>query len=471
MIDIGPLPEIPGGDLNLNGGSLGDNISGLRNKIPGKDLKSLRERVPGKSLNLSGRSLRDRIPGKDLESLRDKIEIQQFAVIQGKVVDSNGEPLRKVKVTVTVSPGETKNDRTNKDGEYLFRFPATSIKDIQLDYSLDKYISKSITSVYQTSETKTKIIFDVPRITLILSPDPSQQLTSQVDLDLKKQINDILKQQFPIPNVAKLVDTFNNKRETIKNTLIPFAIALALEFGTTAAQSIVSKKLAEVDLCPSSATIKGLIERRNKLVKQLNNLYSSITTLNKASDTSGTLSKSLETGIQTAEAIPYPSIGIPILGLPPITVGVQNKASDALRILKESLKKTNLGITSITVTVGSIGVLLGTINQILGQLDNLLGQCAVDQDMDLEQLNNEINSLSNATVTATQSENNTYKGFALEVKINEKNTSKFIQRFAQASNKQGVPVLKTESSFASDPQVLIDQLKFIIDSNPNITAE
>ena len=91
--------------------------------------------------------------------------------------------------------------------------------------------------------------------------------------------------------------------------------------------------------------------------------------------------------------------------------------------------------------------------------------------MDLEQLNNEINALSNTTVAATQSENNTYKGFTLEVKINEKNQSKFIQRFAQASNKQGVPVLKTEPSFASDPSVLISQLKFIIDSNPNLTAE
>jgi hypothetical protein len=106
----------------------------------------------------------------------------------------------------------------------------------------------------------------------------------------------------------------------------------------------------------------------------------------------------------------------------------------------------------------------------LNQLDALLAQCAVDQNMDLEQLNNEINALANSTVVATQGDG-TYKGFKLEVKINEKNTSKFIQRFAQAVNKQGVAVLKTEPSFASDPSVLIDQLKFIIDSNPNLTAE
>jgi hypothetical protein len=95
--------------------------------------------------------------------------------------------------------------------------------------------------------------------------------------------------------------------------------------------------------------------------------------------------------------------------------------------------------------------------------------------MDFEKLNEEINALANSTIEVTQTNNdngsNTYKGFKIEVVINEQNTSKYIQRYAQALTPQGVPVLKTEPSFASDPSVLISQLKFIIDSNPSITAE
>lgn len=92
--------------------------------------------------------------------------------------------------------------------------------------------------------------------------------------------------------------------------------------------------------------------------------------------------------------------------------------------------------------------------------------------MNFEAINDEINALANSTVTATQnSDTNTYKGFTLGVKIDEKNESKYIKRYAVAQNKQGVEVLKTDSSFASNPAVLISQLKFIIDSNPNITAE
>ena len=398
-------------------------------------------------------------------------EIEQYAIIKGKVVDPNGEPLRRVNVTITVSPGNSKNDRTNKEGEYSFNFPATDIKDIQLNYSLEKYTIKSVTSVYQTSETKTEQIYDVPRITLTPIPDPIQQLTSQVNQDLTKQENDIVKQQSNLPIEAKLANLFNNKKETIKTTLIPFIINLILEFGTTAAQDIINKKTPQSFDCPSSAKIQELIKKRNNLVKQLNNLYSSITILTKTLGVTNIIISALKIGIQLVYVIPYPATGIPTIGLPPLTSGIIEITGTAKDKLIQTLNKAGIMVSILTITSATIGVLLGTVIQILNQLDVLLAQCAVDQNMDLEQLNNEINALSNATVTATQSENNTYKGFTLEVKINEKNTSNFIQRFAQASNKQGVPVLKTEPSFASDPTVLIDQLKFIIDSNPNITAE
>ena len=400
-------------------------------------------------------------------------EIEQYAVIKGKVVDPNGEPLRKVAVTITISPGNSRNDTTNRDGEYSFKFPATDIKDIQLNYSLEKYTIKSVNSVYQTSETKTEQTYDVPRITLTPIPDPIQQLTSQVNQDLNEQGNQIVEKQLKskIPFFSKIASNLNNKTETIKSTLIPFIINLLLEFGTTAAQDIINKKIPSSFECPSSSNIDKLIKKRNKLVKQINNIYVSITVLTNLLKLTETQSQALNIGINAIYLLPIPAGGIQLLGIPSLTVGQIILISDLLDILKSKLKGNNNGIDILTISLATIGAFLGLIIMYLNQLDILLAQCAVDQNMDLEQLNNEINALSNTTVAATQSENNTYKGFTLEVKINEKNQSKFIQRFAQASNKQGVPVLKTEPSFASDPSVLISQLKFIIDSNPNLTAE
>ena len=121
-----------------------------------------------------------------------------------------------------------------------------------------------------------------------------------------------------------------------------------------------------------------------------------------------------------------------------------------------------------------LGVILGLLNS----LDVLIQQCAQEQDVPFETINNELNSfvnqstgISNSDVIQSTQEDNTYKNFTLEIKLDEVSTNKYPRRFAQALTKQGVPVLKTDSSFASDPQVLLDQLKFIIDSNPNITAE
>ena len=65
--------------------------------------------------------------------------------------------------------------------------------------------------------------------------------------------------------------------------------------------------------------------------------------------------------------------------------------------------------------------------------------------------------------TSTSS-GNTFRGFTFEIKLDPKSNSKYPKRFAQALNVQKVPVLKSDSSFASNPQVLIDQLKFIIES-------
>ena len=301
-------------------------------------------------------------------------EIEQYAIIKGKVVDPNGEPLRKVAITIIVSPGNSKNDRTNKDGEYSFKFPATDIKDIQLNYSLEKYTIKSVTSVYQTSETKTEQIYEVPRITLTPIPNPTQQLTFQVNQDLSKQENEIAKQQSNLPTEVKLANLFNNKKETIKVTLIPFVISLILEFGTTAAQDIINKKTPQSFDCPSSAKIQELIKKRNSLVKQLNNLYSSITILTKTLGITNTIINALTIGIQLIYLIPYPATGVPPAGLPPLTSGVIEITGTAKDKLIQALNKAGIMVSILTITSATIGVLLGTIIQILNQLDTLLAQ-------------------------------------------------------------------------------------------------
>jgi hypothetical protein len=323
--------------------------------------------------------------------------------------------------------------------------------------------------------------FELPNITLEQAPDQTALATSKVNSDIAKGNTGVIKANLnsSLPPKVRLTNLINQNRVSIQQKLIPFVLALLSSFGGEAIQAVVLNKLPVdqmLDLvdCPSQNKINKLISQRSKLVKQINNIYSvvKVTTLTVASI--NVLLPILQTAVATAKAVPYPATGIPPLGLPPTTVGLQNTLSDALREIQEQIKTTDKILNVVTIALASFGILLGIILGLLEALDKLLQHCAQTTNMNLEAINDDINALSNSTIQTTQNtqnNNNTYKGFKLEVVINEKNTSKAIQRYAQAVTPQGVPVLKTEPSFASDPQVLIDNLKFIIDSNPNLTAE
>jgi hypothetical protein len=335
-------------------------------------------------------------------------------------------------------------------------------------------------------------IFSTPRITLFGESDTTNITTSQINQTLNTQDLDVTKKLLSagLPFEVKLLNIFNNKKLEIQSRLIPFIVKQLTPFGSTAAQFIASNaalfkqgttpqeiapilnELKEYVNCPNEATLLQLINKRNSTAKQINNLYQNVKVINKTTDTTNTILNAVQIGITTIRTIPYPATGVPPLGLPPLTTGVIETVGALADLLQTRLNTGRLVINDLNITAASFGSLLGSSLNLLNILDILIQQCSQDQDIPFTEINNEINLLNEQSQVTAQTQNNlTYKGFKLELQLDEVNQSKYPRRFAQALNKQGVPVLKTESSFASNPQVLIDQLKFIIDSNPNLTAE
>lgn len=325
--------------------------------------------------------------------------------------------------------------------------------------------------------------YEVPRITLSSEPDITNIATSQINQDASTQKQETLKSTLnsTISFDVRLTNTLNSKKGEIQTRLIPFVIQLLVPFGTVALQAILAKlpidEVKDKVSCPNRAKLLELINKRNRLAKQINNIYKTVTTLSKTLNITNTAITALQTGITIIQAIPYPATGIPPIGLPPLTTGIIEITGATADRLTEGLKKARVSVNVLTITLASLGVFLGVILNLLNTLDQLIQQCSEDQNLPFEAVNNELNlfvnqstGISNSTTIATV-QDNTYKGFTLELKLDETNTTQYKKRYAQALSKQGVPVLRTESSFASDPQVLIDQLKFIIDSNPNLTAE
>lgn len=311
-----------------------------------------------------------------------------------------------------------------------------------------------------------KLIYNIPRVILPVAPDVKNLVISKINGTLIASDGAVLKSTITptLSPQVRLVGSINLKKEDLKKTLIPFVVSLLDKFGPTALQAVITDipldQLKSLTVCPTQNEILSIINRRNKLAKQINAVYQTVTTISKILIGVNLAISAIQVGILATAAIPLP--------LPP---GVPIAVSE----LKTQLNKAQVTISILTITLASFGVILGLILKLLNSLDQLIQQCAQDQNIPFETINNELNLLvnqstgvSNSTVIAAD---NTYKGFALEIELDETNTTQYKKRYAQALNIQGVPVLRTESSFASDPQVLIDQLKFIIDSNPNLTAE
>ena len=309
-------------------------------------------------------------------------------------------------------------------------------------------------------------IYNVPRVVLPMAPDVKNLVMSKINGILSVSEGAALKSTInpTLPPQVRLIGSINLKKEDLKKTLIPFVISLLDKFGPTALQAVVTDlpldQLKNLVVCPIQNEILSIINKRNKLAKQINDVYQTVTITSKTLAGVNTAITAIQVGIAAASIIPYPlPPGVPI----------------AIGVLKDQLKNAQVVVSVLTITLALFGVILGLILKLLKSLDLLVQQCVQDQNIPFTAINNELNLLvnqstgiSNSTVIAAD---NTYKEFTLEIKLDEINQTKYPKRYAQALNKQGVPVLRTDSSFASDPQVLIDQLKFIIDSNPNLTAE
>jgi hypothetical protein len=337
--------------------------------------------------------------------------------------------------------------------------------------------------------------YEIPRITLNTEPDITNITVSKINQNINNQkletITGVLSSTVPFE--VKITNILNNKKGEIQSRLIPFVIQQLTPFGSGALQFILNNKelldpktdpktlapllvqLKQYVNCPNQDLLLQLIRKRNNLANQINKMYKTVNTLNRTLATTNIIINASQIGISLIKANPYPSTGIPVLGLPPVSVGLTEVTGEVVDILSTSLKRSSMVINSLTLTAATFGVLLGSVLGLLNALDVLIQQCVQDQNIPFTTINDELNLLVNQSTGISNSAviavDKAYKGFTLEIKLDETNTTQYKKRYAQALSKQGVPVLKTESSFASDPQVLVDQLKFIIDSNPNLTAE
>ena len=360
--------------------------------------------------------------------------------IKGKI-SYNNEPITgaKVEINSNVVYSDSSGNFTI-NGSYIDLFNLIITK------------SNFATYTYLPFDSNNNIKSDLGVIELVpLQIDLNQQIAKTASLP-ESSIKAITasKTNFETLQQKKL----NNLLTTLTFTLLPLILKLIAKFGVSNAKEALVKKFTTPNSCPTPQELTDIINKKNKLVKQLNIAYKTIEVITYALTGIEALIISLEILQKSTLGIPTPT--------PPLV-------SASEKTLDQQIKKYK---TIVEVTLVTLLILKDTLSEIinyLNLLDQFIQHCAPNSTQTQEQLSTELIALTQQQTQQGQPVYSNVNGFEMGVET-ETTENPLKRRRAIARNKQGVVMLRGEWSFSSIDQILIDELVFYIQTN-NLKAD
>ena len=365
--------------------------------------------------------------------------------------------------------------KTDKKGEFSLEIKVPIIPQNQKTplnlgvlYSKGKYIPSGAPIINGDKTIKTNLsassLINIDKAAESISQeyndtiDKAQQFIENFGLTLPNKL--IAVRKF---SIAKLVNV-------IKSKLIPLAVGLLLAFGIS--------KLSQANrkTCPTPEELNELIRRRNRIVRQLNQMYAAIAINTALAAAFFALSKSLKGIRLSMDAIPAPqAVGTPpakdfgglIFAQPYSFTAKLQHINDELEKLEEQFDGMNRAtLVSLVILIAGTA----TCVLLLQGIDKLAQECAeesgIDNNVELEVINQELLDLSKEQEEDGNPIIKNINGFTMAVVTDDKNpVGSLKRRYAVAKNTQGVIQLKGEPSFSSSDQILIDELVFYIQQN------
>ena len=264
-----------------------------------------------------------------------------------------------------------------------------------------------------------------------------------------KEVNDIAL-NFPEKTSVARRKAIMNIVSIIQNRLFPLALSLLLAFGIT--------KLTqrEQKICPPRNLLLSNITRRNRIVKQLNQIFISVALNTALAAALTAIASQFRAGRLQLASLPVPT------PLYPITATFQ-QIDDVLKELEEQNQCLNKQILiALIFLIASLIIILA----LLKGIDELTLECAQEENIGLEPISQELINLTNEASEEGVVSVNKINGFTLEVQAMDQNAvGNLKRRQAIGKNSQGIVLVKGDPSFSSSDQILINELAFYIQSN------
>ena len=433
----------------------------------------LKSNVPVlKEYNVSGRIF-DKQTGNPIKGVKINI-IEGFIPGENPKTDKNGKfsinlliPVLPSEVTVSTTEISSEDNKIQIEETFQIRDKDVTILNSKLIYTASGYAPTT-----QQIITRNRSVKDTLNAISLINLDKAIQNTKDdINLtlsDAQQKVNTII-QGFPDVLVIAQRKSILNIIDIIKTRIIPLALGLLLVFGI----SKISQKNQKV--CPSPEQLKNVIRRRNKVTRQLNQIFLALT----ANVALAAVFKALQNVFRGARSS-ISSLPIPLALGGPGQIGLifsntysfvakLEDVKETLKELEESNKELNKQLlTSIIFLIIAIVVVL----ILLQNIDNLTRECAKESGVDsnngliFEDIEEELLELTQENSEEGTSLTPSINGFILSIETEKDGgVGTLKRRFAVGKNKQGITLIKGEPSFSSSDQVLIDELIFYIKTN------
>ena len=319
----------------------------------------------------------------------------------------------------------------------------------------------------------------------------AQSIASKDNLNVKEEsttidpqsIDNSITEDSKPRGLQKIGQLLLNLAKSTATAFIPVALNLIKQLGVKEFETQITELreknpdlneeeiIAQVkeNICPTNEQLDLIILQRNGLVQKLNSTGTKLDGLSVTINFGATFASTLEflvkilkgasfTINQAAKLIPL------IPGAVVSAVNDLDTASDTILFKPDgtpNIPPIKISASQVSPAIAIVQAIIVKCVDLLDQLDSLILIC--NPNAVLSSLSDSINNTYDNELLAELSENeSTYKGFILELETREY-TPTVNQNRAVGINKSGITMIATEYSFASDPQVLIDELKFIID--------
>ena len=338
--------------------------------------------------------------------------------IKGTIVNSqNQSPIKGANISTSLFNSVF----TDVNGDFTISgdTPESSSLSLTINASGYQYITQS---PYKGDNTLKDNIGVIQLQPIVSSLAQDKIKSSQLSTN---QIKEISKSKKDLSYYAE--EKLSNQVNTLKNTLIPTVLTMAASFGITQLGKYTKDqlpKILEQASCPTQPELINLINRKNKLVKQLSNTLKLIDTTTKVLGYTQGAIVLLQATLTIADTTPPP--------INPTPSGVSKKLDRTIA----TLSSVNAGVLSILIILRQV---LTQAIDLLNLLDALVQKCYPDADQERVAL--ELTALTNQQSTQLSPVVTNVNGFEMGV-ITEITDNPLKRRRAIARNKQGVVMLQ-----------------------------